>query len=254
MAARRRPHRHRVGRKTRPAERTARIPASADDAHAGAGRLAEPQRALELRDSPDGRDARKIRRADSGAVRRGVEPLRGRQASGRPERTLVQPHLHDLPEMERQTRAAALRRSGLESRRLGERRLRGNAHRRLHAVRIRHHGGAQEGRQRAEGTRMGPHRRGLPAPRQAGEPSRRHLVHPRERHLADGMARSRAAAVHQEHPNHARPRPQTVSRGDGRLRRAAGRRDRSASLRQRHEGSRGPCAQRCARGAERGGA
>ena len=153
--------------------------------------------------------------------------------------------------MERQARAAALRRRRLESRRLGERRQRRQPHGRLYAVRVRHHVGPEKGCQRHPGSRMGSDRRRLPAARQAGEPPRGHLVHPRERHLADGMARSSAPAIYQAGEDNARPRPQVVPHRGSCLRRTARRPHRSGAFRRRHAGRQGQLAQRRRRGTVR---
>lgn len=128
MATRRRPHQNRLGRESRPAERPARIPAPA----IGPRRVAEPQRPVELRDPPAGRNARRIRRRDSRAVRRGVGALGRGPVPRRRERPLVRTDLLRSGKMARQTGAAALRRRGLEDRRLGERHRRRLAHGRLH--------------------------------------------------------------------------------------------------------------------------
>lgn len=106
MAARRRPHQNRLGRESRPAERPARIPAPA----IGPRRVAEPQWPVELRDPPAGRNARRIRRRDSRAVRRGVGALGRGPVPRRRERPLVRTDLLRSGEMARQTGAAALRR------------------------------------------------------------------------------------------------------------------------------------------------
>ena len=106
MAARRRPHQNRLGRESRPAERPARIPAPA----VGPRRVAEPQRPVELRDPSAGRNARRIRRRDSRAVRRGVGALGRGPVPRRRERPLVRTDLLCSGDMARQRGAAALRR------------------------------------------------------------------------------------------------------------------------------------------------
>ena len=227
MAARRRPHQNRLGRESRPAERPARIPAPA----VGPRRVAEPQRPVELRDPSAGRNARRIRRRDSRAVRRGVGALGRGPVPRRRERPLVRTDLLRSGEMARQTGAAALRRRGLEDRRLGERHRRRLAHGRLHPLRVRHHQSPGEKRQHPPRPGLGPHREELPAARQTVRQTRRHLVLVRERHLADRMARSRAAAVHPRGADDARSRPETVPRRSAPLGGGSRRPRRSRALR-----------------------
>ena len=250
MAARRRPHQNRLGRESRPAERPARIPAPA----VGPRRVAEPQRPVELRDPSAGRNARRIRRRDSRAVRRGVGALGRGPVPRRRERPLVRTDLLRSGEMARQTGAAARRRRGLEDRRLGERHRRRLAHGRLHPLRVRHHRSPGEKRQHPPRPGLGPHREELPAARQTVRQTRRHLVLVRERHLADRMARSRAAAVHPRGADDARPRPETVPRRSAPLGGGSRRPRRSRALRRGDAGGRRPRAQRRPRGAVRGGA
>ena len=227
MATRRRPHQNRLGRESRPAERPARIPAPAT----GPRRVAEPQRPVELRDPSAGRNARRIRRRDSRAVRRGVGALGRGPVPRRRERPLVRTDLLRSGEMARQTGAAALRRRGLEDRRLGERHRRRLAHGRLHPLRVRHHRSPGEKRQHPPRPGLGPHREELPAARQTVRQARRHLVLVRERHLADRMARSRAAAVHPRGADDARSRPETVPRRSAPLGGGSRRPRRSRALR-----------------------
>ena len=89
--------------------------------------------------------------------------------------------------MERQARAAALRRRRLESRRLGERRQRRQPHGRLYAVRVRHHVGPEKGANDIRVRVWDPTDDGYqPRGKQVNRPEGIWYT-PRERHLADGM-------------------------------------------------------------------
>ena len=242
MAARRRQNQNRLGRQGRSRLPAARIPPS----HAGAPRLAEPQRTLELRHTPGRRPAAgALRREDTRSLSPGVVALGRTAPAGRKRGAVVRTPLHCPGRMAAGSPAAALRRRGLGGRRLSERHPRRRAQRRLHGIFHRHR--TLSHTRGADACRAGhrPHGPRNAAPRQTGDRGPDDLVHPRHRNLADGVAGTRTRKPHRIAAHDSRHRHKEPDRRGRDRRRPARRHRRDHAPRQRAHSRRSPC--RCRR-------
>ena len=167
-----------MGRRSRPRLPAARIPAP----HAGASRVAEPQRALGLR-HPSGRRpaAGALRRKDTRPLSRGVVALGRTAPPDRKRGAVVRTPLHRPGRLAAGSPAAALRSRGLGGRHLPERHPRRRAQRRVHGIFHRHRTLSYTRGADARRAGHGPHGPRNATTRQAGDRSPDDLVHPRHR-------------------------------------------------------------------------